>query len=236
MLIGEDYPKIEFQAFGLDLVEPNAMLGDSIICAVALIIAYKIGKMPIQNTFFKSWKAFFIIFGIGFFFGGLGHMMYNYWGLPGKYASWYSGIFAAFFIERAMISIHSSEKFQSIFNKVISAKLVLALLGATAVFMFVDLEADPSLGLRVPTLNTTIGLLFALGYLGFKYAKAITPGFKYLWISIIILIPTAFLQTMKISFHQWFDRNDASHILLIIGLLMYFVSIKAYQQFLSSKN
>lgn len=235
MLIGEDYPKIEFQAFGLDLVEPNAMVGDSIICAVALIIAYKLGKMPIQNTFFKSWRLFFIIFGIGFFFGGLGHMMYNYWGLPGKYASWYSGIFAAFFIERAMISIHESEKFKSIFNKIITGKLILALMGATAVFMFVDLEVDPSLGLRVPTLNTTIGLLFALGYLGFKYSKTITPGFKFLWISIIILIPTAFLQTMKISFHQWFDRNDASHILLIIGLLMYFVSIKAYQRFLSTK-
>ncbi len=103
MLIGSDYPKIEFEAFGLDLVEPNAMYGDALICFVALFIAYKLSKMPIQNTFFKSWRYFFIIFGIGFFFGGLGHMMYNYWGLPGKYTSWYSGIFASFFIERAMI-------------------------------------------------------------------------------------------------------------------------------------
>ena len=236
MLIGEDYPKIEFQAFGLDLVEPNAMLGDSIICAVALFIAFKIGKMPVQNTFFKSWKIFFIIFGIGFFFGGLGHMMYKYWGITGKYASWYSGIFTVFFIEQAMISLHSKENFKAIFNKIIRVKLILALFGATAVFMSVNLEADPSLGLRVPTLNTTIGLLFALGFLGFKYAKEITNGFKYLWISIIILIPTAFLQTLKISFHQWFDRNDASHILLIIGLLIYFASIKAYQKFLSFKN
>lgn len=236
MLVGSDYPKIEFEAFGLDLVEPNAMIGDAIICLVALIIAFKIGKMPIQNTFFKSWKLFFIIFGIGFFFGGLGHMMYNYWGLPGKYPSWYSGIIASFFIERAMISIHSNEQFKRIFNAIITGKLVLALIGATAVFMFVDLEADPSLGLRVPTLNTTIGLLFALGYLGLNYTKTIFSGFKYLWISIIILIPTAFLQTMKISFHQYFDRNDASHILLIIGLTMYFASIKAYQNFLSSKN
>lgn len=236
MLIGSDYPKIEFEAFGLDLVEPNAMIGDAIICAVALFIAYKVSKMPIQSTFFKAWKWFFIIFGVGFFFGGLGHMMYNYWGLPGKYTSWYSGIFAVFFVERAMISIHSNERFVSILNKIIRAKLILALAGATTVFIFVNLEADPSLGLRVPTLNTTIGLLFALGYLGFKYTKQITPGFKYLWISIIILIPTAFLQTLKISFHQYFDRNDVSHILLIMGLLMYFISIKAYQKHLASNN
>lgn len=236
MLIGSDYPKIEFEAFGLDLVEPNAMIGDAIICAVALIIAYKVGKMPIQNTFFKAWKWFFIIFGIGFFFGGLGHMVYNYWGIPGKYTSWYSGIFAVFCIERAMISINSNERFVSLFNKIIGVKLFLALVGATAVFTFVDLEADPSLGLRVTTLNTTIGLLFALGYLGFRYTKQITSGFKYLWISIIILIPTAFLQTLKISFHQYFDRNDASHILLIVGLIMYYISVKAYQKHLASNN
>ena len=236
MRIGSDYKKIEFETFGLDLLEPNAMFGDAIIFFIALFIAFKIGKMPIQSPFFFYWRVFFVIFGVGFLFGGLGHLLYNYLGVSGKYISWYSGIFAVFFIERAMLSIHHKEGFKRFFFIIISVKLLAALLGATLVFVLVDLETDPSLGLRVTTLNTIVGLFFALGNLGYKYSKHISTVFKTLYISVLILVPTVFLQTMKISFHPWFDRNDASHVLLIAGLIMYYTSIKAYQKHLSDKH
>ena len=60
MLIGEDFPKIDFQPFGLDLVEPNAMLGDLIIALVSWYFAYRVSKMP-STPFFRCWKSFFIV-------------------------------------------------------------------------------------------------------------------------------------------------------------------------------
>ena len=70
MLIGSDFPKISWKPFGLDLVEPNAMIGDALILLVALTFAYKASKISGNNTYYLRWKWFFIVFGSGFFFGG----------------------------------------------------------------------------------------------------------------------------------------------------------------------
>ena len=235
MLFGEDFPKIEFQPFGLDLVEPNAMLGDLIIAIVSWYFAYHVNKMP-STLFFRYWKYFFVIFGVSFIFGGLGHLCFNYWGVPGKYTAWLLGIISPYFVERAMLSLFSNEKWKKILIRISQVKLVLAFTGTVAVFMFVDLDIDPGKGLRTSTANTAIGLLFALGYLGMRYAKTITPGFKYFWISVLVLLPTAFFQSMKINISQYFDRNDASHVFLILGLILYYFGIKKYANWLKRTN
>lgn len=228
MLIGKDYPKIEFDLFGLELLEPNAFIGDTIILTIALILAYKTSKLSSQNAFFSYWKWFFIIFGFGFFAGGIGHMFYNYFGVPGKYLSWYSGIVASFFVEKAIISIFPIISWKPLLNKIILFKMLLAFFAASYVFATVDLTIDPSKGLVVPTLNSIIGLGLTLGFLGYYYQRKIDPAFRYLWLSTLILIPSAAFQSMKINFHQWFDRNDVSHILLITSLFMYFLCIDSY--------
>jgi hypothetical protein len=228
MLIGSDFPKISWKPFGLDLVEPNAMIGDALILLVALTFAYKASKISGNNTYYVRWKWFFIVFGCGFFFGGLGHLFFNYWGVPGKYASWYLGIIASFFVETALISIYPDEQKQRFFLRVSQVKMVLAFVAATGVFLVVDLTVDPQKGLLVPTLNSIIGLSLTIGALGYYYSKTLGRSFKSLWLSTFILIPSAVVQSMKINIHPWMDRNDISHILLIISLFMYYHSIKGY--------
>jgi hypothetical protein len=228
MLIGSDFPKISWKPFGLDLVEPNAMIGDALILIVALTFAYNTSKISGGQTYYQRWKWFFIVFGSGFFFGGLGHLFFNYWGVPGKYASWYLGIIASFFVETALISIYPDEQKQRFFLRVSQVKMVLAFVAATGVFLFVDLTNDPQKGLLVPTLNSIIGLSLTIGALGYYYSKRLGPSFKSLWLSTFILIPSAVVQSMKINLHPWMDRNDISHILLIISLFMYYRSIKGY--------
>ena len=227
MRIGEDFDKIEFEFLGLDLLEPNSFIGDTLIFIVAIVLAYKTIKLGQKHVFFTYWKTFFILFGIGFFLGGLGHLLYNYWGIPGKTPSWYLGILAVFFIEKAMISIYPNEERKKLFLTISKVKLVLALTAALIVSIFVDLEADYTKGMQVPTINSTIGLVSTLGILGYSYSKKI-KGFNYFWMSVLILIPAAVFQGIKINFHQWFDKNDASHLLLIVGLFFYFAGIKSY--------
>jgi hypothetical protein len=134
MIIGADFDKIEWSPFGLDLVEPNALIGDTILLVIALFAAFKVKKMG-TTPFFKNWYFFFVVFGIGFFLGGLGHLCYNYWGVFGKYASWYSGINSIHILELAMISIYQNKKSKKIFTIISRIKLFLALAAASAVFI-----------------------------------------------------------------------------------------------------
>ncbi|MFT5858275.1 MAG: hypothetical protein ACI865_000359 [Flavobacteriaceae bacterium] len=235
MLIGADFPKIEYHPFGLDLVEPNAMIGDLLIALVSWYFAYKVSKMP-SSPFFTYWKYFFLLFGVSFIFGGLGHLCFNYWGVPGKYTAWLLGIIAPYFVEQAMLSLYDNQKWKKRLIRISQVKLVLAFAGTVAVFMIVDLDDDPGKGLRTSTINTAIGLIFALAYLGARYAKQITPGFKYFWMSVLVVVPTAFFQSMKINISQYFDRNDASHVFLILGLVLYYVGTKKYSKWLSERS
>ena len=235
MLIGKDFDKIEFDFFGLHLLEPNAFIGDAVILFVALYFAFQITKIKRVTPFLTNWKWFYIVFGIGFFLGGIGHTFYNYLGLSGKYPSWYSGILSTLFVEQAMFSLLKS-KWKNIAIKLSYLKAVLAGIIATLVFATINLEDDVSKGLIIPTLNSVIGLGFSLGFLGYRFSKSIHPSFKWLWISALILIPSALIQAMKINIAPWFDRNDLSHILLIIGMFCYFITIKNYSNQLHAEK
>lgn len=228
MLIGEDFQKMEFNLFGLDLLEPNAMIGDTVILVVSLMLAYKTYKISDKSEFFRYWKWFYIIFGLGFFMGGLGHALYNYWGVPGKYASWLIGIVSVVFIELALISIYPLESKRKLLSNIAIIKLILALIVEGIILASIDLSIDPSKGLIVPTVNSVIGLGLVLGGLGYYFQKAIDPCFRFLWYSTLVLIPNTVIQGMKINIHPWFDRNDFSHVLLIIGCLIYLKSIRGF--------
>lgn len=236
MLIGEDFPKIELDILGLQLLEPNAFIGDTVILIIALILAHKTKKLSSTNSFFIYWRWFFIVFGVGFFFGGLGHLLYNYFGVPGKFISWYSGLISCFLAEMALLSIFPNQKWKGILKRISLIKMLVAFAIETIIFFVVDLTIDQSKGLVVPTINSIIGLGLTFGFLGYCYQRKIDAAFRFLWISTFILIPSAVFQGMKINFHQWFDRNDVSHILLISGILMYYYAISLYYKSTQLKN
>ncbi|MBK9284899.1 MAG: hypothetical protein IPM51_11375 [Sphingobacteriaceae bacterium] len=232
MLIGSDFEKIKIEVFDLILLEPNAMLGDLILFCCAIYFAFQIKKTNEHSPFFKNWYWFFISFGIGFLAGGISHLFYYYLGVNGKYIPWYLGLLNSYFIEMAMISIFPIQHKIPLFNKLIQTKLLLSCIVATYIYANFDLNLDQKIGLLVPTLNSVIGLLISLGVLGFYYSQKIHSGFLFFTISIFILIPTAFLQNLKINLHPWFDRNDASHVLLLIGLFMYYKGVISYHKHL----
>lgn len=238
MLIGTDYPKIEFELFGLHLVEPNAFIGDAIIFLVALYFYFKIQKLEtIQpSAFLKNWRKFYLWFGFSFLAGGFGHLLYNYTGVPGKIPSWLIGMFAPFFIEQAMISIYPKIEKRTLFSKISLIKLVVFLIAESIVLLTVDISDAPEKGLILPTISSTVGLLICLGVLGFFYQKHIHPSFIFLWMSMFILILSAIPQALKINPSQYFDRNDISHIFLLTGLVLYNQTIRNYRKFHNSSE
>ena len=127
-----------------------------------------------------------------------------------------------------MISLHPNFKTQVFLNKISMFKLLGMILLEIVLLINVDISNDPSIGLIFPALNSTIGLGFSLGILGYYYQKKIDGSFKYLWMSTLVALPSLPFQSLKINIHPWFDRNDFSHLLLVISLLFYWKFIDAY--------
>ncbi len=225
MLIGTDFDKIEFELFGLNLLEPNSFIGDFIIFVFSIYFGFKVLKFQ-RSNFVKNWNLFFFIFGIGFFFGGLGHLMYNYWGIPGKYIGWFAGMTSVYLIERAILPFLSNKKTVNILLQISTFKFILAILAEILVIYFIDLEKDYSVAMKVPIINSSIGLIYTLAILGYVFSKRITPGFKYFLYSVLVMLPTLIFQTQKINFTQWFDKNDISHVFLLIGVIFYYLGVK----------
>jgi hypothetical protein len=228
MRIGSDFDKMEFSWFGLDLLEPNALLSDSLITVFGFIFAFLvIRNFPTKQPFYKYWKWLFILQGTSFFFGGLGHVLYNYTGIWGKFAALSTAVFFIMMVEHAMISL-LNEKQQKKFILLSKIKAVAAVVALTVVMFTVDVENNLPVLLIVPSANTAIGYFTMLFFLGWKFARTKSRALYLLPISVLTLIPAAILQAKKINLHPWFDRNDFSHLLIIISLFMYYYAIKGY--------
>ncbi|MFA7272673.1 MAG: hypothetical protein WC044_02340 [Crocinitomicaceae bacterium] len=228
MRIGSDFEKIQFDFANFQLLEPNAFIGDVLIFILAMYLAMKIKNLGTTSEFHKNWWRFFMVFGLGFFVGGFGHLVYNYTGVPGKLTSWIAGIVAVFFIEQAMLSIHPNPHWKKRFVLISKSKLIIALMVELWIFFAADLVSSPAIGLVVPTANSVIGMGLSLGFLGYHYSKTIDPTFRFLWISALILLPSAIFQGLKINIHPWFDKNDFSHVLLMVSIYLYYRSIKEF--------
>lgn len=233
MLVGEDFDKISFEFNGFDLLEPNAFIGDTLLFLVASFLAIKTYSLytKYKVPFFMYWFLFFIIFGTGFFAGGFGHLLFNYWGVEGKFVSWFFGIAAASLIELGIVQLFNSHK--KLVTRIVYVKLAVSFIIETLIILQPAIHTNPSLGMLVPTFHSTFGLIIFLGVYGYKFSKALGPQLKYFYISVLILFPSVFFQLLKINPHQWFDRNDVGHLLLIVSLILYFKGVKGYSGIIS---
>jgi len=230
MLVGEDFQKIEWNFQSWELLEPNAFIGDTLLCMLALFFAFKIRKMRSEGTFYNYWYWFFILFGVSLFVGGLAHLFWNYWGIRGKYFSWYTGIVAVFYIEQAMISLYPKKRIRLGLINWSILKLLLAIIGLTVMLNKVDVAADLSKGLLIPSINSAVGMILSLVVLTMHYQRKKQGDFKMFWLGVFVLLPAAFFQFMKINLAPWFDRNDMSHVLLAGMFICYFLAIAKFRE------
>jgi hypothetical protein len=226
MRIGSNYDKIEWKVFNLDLLEPIGFFGDLIIAGFCFYFAYKILKMNTKVRFFYYWRWFFITFGISMIVGSFGHLLYNYTGAFGKWFGWLGSLITSIFLEMAFISIYPNTKIKKNLYVISYVKLVLMFIIELLILSFADIDKNQALGLIVPSINFFIGIGFCAGYLGYYYQKTISENFKFFWIGVLVLVPATALQLLKINPHQYFDRNDLSHLILILSLILFYQGLK----------
>lgn len=205
--------KLPFQVFGFCLQEPMALLTNWLITITAFVLYFQL-KNPL-NAFQRHWKMFYLTFGISTFFGGLGHLLFFYFDVFGKFPCWIFGFIAAFHAGKAMISNKMiSERQQRRLTYFLIFKGIL--LGSMAIIMksFVYVMIDASITY----------LFFCLGF-GLYYWKKGSDGFKYTVIAVLILLPSIFIFTLKINPHIWFNKDDLSHILMVTTIIFFYFGI-----------
>jgi hypothetical protein len=225
-MIGADFDKIQFVLFGLNLVEPMAFITDTLMASLSIYLAISVGRFKSNHPFYTYWRWFFIIFGYGAFVGGLGHVFLNYWGVVGKFPSWICGPISIYCLEQGMIAIHPNEKKLNLFKLLSSLKLILVY----GIFVYICATQPIAERLDLPFLpiaiNTIVGTILTAGLLGLYYSKVMTRKFKYFYLGVLVMLPSAFIFLMKINLHQWFDKNDLSHVLMSVGIIYFYLGVK----------
>jgi hypothetical protein len=225
-MIFADFEKIEFVLFGFNLREPMALITDSILGGLSIYFGFRLLKLQAKHPFYTYWTWFFIVFGIGAFYGGLAHGFYNYWGYFGKIPTWFAGPVSVYALEQAMISCHPSPKKLNLLKGISFWKLVLVLAIWGLVLAFAPLHEKPQLGFLPIAINTILGVSATAGGLGwYYYKKGISIYYKYFALGVLVMLPSAFVFLMKINLHPWFDKNDLSHVLMAAGIIYFFIGI-----------
>ncbi|MFC2089558.1 DUF6962 family protein [Bacteroidota bacterium] len=216
--------KIEFTLFGMHLLEPNAFITDSLLGILALILAFKLYRLPSENTFYRYWKLFMLMFGLSTILGGTGHLLYNYTGLPGKIPTWLFGIASVYYIELAMVSVHPQKRMVRPLRTIslMKAMMMIVLLGL--IMVFADPGKKGNIGIAAVIINTIIGASLSAGILSLYYLRqGLSPAYRYYIIGVLIILPSSLVFLMDINLHQWFDKNDISHLLMGAGIVYFYL-------------
>lgn len=225
-MIGADFEKIQFVLAGYDLVEPMALIMDTVMGSLSVYFGIKVLKLKSKHPFYLYWAGFFLIFGTGAMYGGLTHSFYNYWGYLGKIPQWLAGPVSLYFLEQAMITVHPSRKALDRLKLFSFWKLIIVLVGFTLIVTMADLVAKPGLGFLPIAINTIIGVSTFAGILGmYYYRKKLSINYKYFALGVLIMLPSSVVFLAKINLHPWFDKNDLSHVLLITGITYFYLGV-----------
>lgn len=205
--------KLPFTMFGLCLQEPMALVLNWVMAFTSFYFFTRI-QNPV-TLFQKHWKLFYLMFGVSTFFGGLGHLLYNYFGVYGKFPCWFFGVFAAFYAGKAMISI-------PVLSEVTQRKLTYFL--AFKAFFFASAAILTKSFLFVMVDATITYLFFCLGF-GLYYWKKGYASFRFTVYAVLILIPSVFIFIFQVNLHLWFNKDDLSHVLMVMTIVLFYLGI-----------
>ena len=204
--------------FGLRIMEPVTSATDVFIAFVCFYGFWVLNKKesPSQTVLYMKW--YFLIMGIGGFFGGVtGHaFLYaldNSWKLLG----WIISMLSIMLVERAAIQ-HARRHFKPIVGKVlmifniIELAILMTLCIMTVNFKFVQIHA----------FYGYVGIV--LGFHSFVYYKTRDKSSLYIFYAIASLFFSIYIFNKPVVLHEWFNHRDFAHMFMAFASYMLLLS------------
>lgn len=202
---------LHFTLGGLQLQEPSTFITDWLVAFYCFFVCFKIYRM--HNYENNNFYNFYLFLGLSTFFGGLGHLFFHYTGIVGKFPSWITASVASYHFCKAMMADRQGVELKWV-NLLIIFK-ALFLLGLSIIFQkFIFIALDSILSY----------LIFG-GVLGSILWKNTQLYMRFVVYGTLLLIPTAFVFILDVNLHILFNRDDFSHMLILISSMLFYKAI-----------
>jgi hypothetical protein len=214
---------IEFKIGDLMLQEPMALITNWMMSLFSLYAYFKLRETDVREV--VLWRKFFFIFAISTFFGGLGHLFFQQFGIPGKYPNWITGILAGYFAGLSML-LNLEESRGKLF-----LKLFLFIKGVLLAFFAIYLQEFIFIA-----IDAILTYIIYCGIIGYKLTKSKSLDFKYMYFGVLVCVPSVFIFLLKLNPHKWLNKDDLSHLLMLFCLIFFYLGAKARNLSLSKGN
>lgn len=202
---------IKFELAGLTLQEPMALITNWMMSIFCLYAFLKLKNAETSELIW--WKRFFIVFTVSSFFGGTGHLFFQYYGIPGKFPNWITGILSGYCAGRAVLTHFSNSNVGKGFHLflIVKALVLLSLAITLQKFIFIAVDA-------------IITYVLFCGIIGYMLTKKGLSDLKYLYYGVIICLPSVFIFLLKLNLHRWLNKDDLSHLLMLACLYCFYLA------------
>ncbi len=198
-----DIPTYEFM--GLQITEPFTWLTNWLVAAFVFGFGHFLYRDKQADATQKFWSIFFVFIGLASLTGGTAHGFINYVGHNFHYTAWILTGMAVFAAELATIQLIENDKTRAVIRIIIYAQLIVMVGSVMYLNNFNSVRINSAIGLVGVVIPVSI-----IHYLKHKDKRSIL-----IIIGVLSnLIPGA-IHAFKISYNQWFNFNDVSHIVMI---------------------
>ena len=196
-------PTIEL--FGLHITEPFTWITNWLVAAFTLGYAHFLFHDKLADTTQKFWSIFFVFIGLASIAGGTAHGFIIYVGQNFHYTAWILTGIAIFAAELATMQLIENEKTQSVFRIFIYLQLIIMVSSVMYFHSFNTVRINSAIGL--------IGVVIPFSFIHYK--KYRDKRSALIMIGILSNLLPGAIHAFKISYNQWFNFNDISHIIMI---------------------
>jgi hypothetical protein len=190
--------------FGFLFHEPITAVTNLVLCVCALLFAYKVGK-----SYAKYWSYFFYAIAVATFFAAFGHSLYSDKNNILQLISRMSNVMSVFLCCMASSFFILNRNFQYLFKALT--------IGLTVIFLSLLLKNN---SFEYVKWDAIIGLGIMTGGINLYLALIKNKGGLFILLGILISASTAYIYSKKVSLSEWFNHNDISHIILILGFYL----------------
>ncbi len=209
---------------GIIFREPVTAVTDFVLVVMCLFFVSKLKNKSAEPLLQGAWKNFFLIFAASVCLGGFNHLFRYYLeGNPYQILWMIMNLLSHIIVYYGQLiglrTLSADDSLKSSLNKKYE-RLFLALM-----FVFMGLSLL-FWDYKVVKINSAIGLILMFVCNLISHYRQKRVGTKTIAIGIFISFSTLVVHGFKLSFCEWFNFNDISHVIMMVSLYFMFRGAK----------